>query len=167
MQAGARRHDAAAGGELEKPGSKPVSLRARALRLLARRDYSYVELENKLAPHATEAGELSALLADLQRRGWLSEARLAEQVVRKASARFGARRIVQQLQERGIDEQHAARVRSELQASELQRARAVWAKRFGRLPADLREFGRQARFLEQRGFDSDVIRRVLRGAQEE
>jgi regulatory protein len=43
----------------------------------------------------------------------------------------------------------------------------VWAKRFGHLPGDLRERGRQARFLEQRGFDPGVIRRVLRGAAEE
>jgi regulatory protein len=43
----------------------------------------------------------------------------------------------------------------------------VWAKHFGHLPGDLRERGRQARFLERRGFDPDVIGRVLRGAWEE
>jgi regulatory protein len=42
-------------------------------------------------------------------------------------------------------------LKSELQATELQRATAVWAKRFGHLPGDLRERGRQARFLERRG----------------
>ena len=39
-------------------------------------------------------------------------------------------------------------------------------KRFGKLPEDLRERARQARFLEQRGFDPDVIRRVLGGVEE-
>jgi len=147
--------------------TKPVSLRARALKLLARRDYSYLELERRLASHAADAAELAALLEDLQRLGWLSELRLAEQLVRKSAARYGARRVVEQLQDRGIGREVAALLNSELQASELQRARAVWAKRFGRPPGDLRERGRQARFLEQRGFDADVIRRVLRGAAEE
>src|SRR5689334_24697455 len=100
MQAGAGRLDTPEGGEIERSAGKPVSLRGRALRLLARRDYSYAELERKLAVHATDDSELSALLEDLQRLGWLSEARLAEQLVRKASVRFGARRVVQQLQER-------------------------------------------------------------------
>jgi len=145
----------------------PVSLRARALKLLARRDYSYAELERRLAPYAADAGELAALLEDLQRVGFLSDLRLAEQVVRKGAARYGARRIAEQLDERGVRRELAGQLKGELQASELRRARAVWAKRFGRLPSDLRERGRQARFLEQRGFDPEVIRRVLRGAWEE
>ena len=146
---------------------KPVSLRSRALKLLARRDYSVVELERRLAPYASEPGELATLLVDLQRLGWLSERRLAEQLVRKGEARYGTRRIVAQLQERGIGREIAGTLKNELRASELQRARAVWAKRFGHLPGDLRERGQQARFLERRGFDPDVIRRVLRGALEE
>ena len=155
------------GKAAQRSGAKPVSLRARALKLLARRDYSYVELERRLAPHAADAAEVAALLEDLQRLGWLSELRLAEQLVRKSTARYGARRVVEQLQDRGIGREVSAPLKSELQASELQRARAVWAKRFGHLPGDLRERGRQARFLEQRGFDPGVIRRVLRGAAEE
>jgi regulatory protein len=154
-------------GTNRRRATKPVSLRARALKLLARRDYSYVELECRLAPHAADPAEVAALLEDLQRLGWLLELRLAEQLVRKSAARYGARRVVEQLQDRGIDREIAAPFQSELQASELQRARAVWAKRFGHLPGDLRERGRQARFLEQRGFDADVIRRVLRGTAEE
>ena len=150
-----------------KSSSKRLSLRVRALKLLARRDYSSAELERRLAPHAADAHELSALLEELQRLGWLSEQRVAEQLARKGAARFGTRRIMEQLQERGIEGELAGRLKSELLASELQRAHAVWAKRFGRVPADLRERGRQARFLEQRGFDAEVIRRVLRGAVEE
>jgi regulatory protein len=154
-------------GTDRRRATKPVSLRARALKLLARRDYSYLEMERRLAPHAANAAELGALLEDLQRLGWLSELRLAEQLMRKSAARYGARRVLEQLHDRGIGREVAAPLKSELQASELQRARAVWARRFGRLPSDLRERGRQARFLEQRGFDPDVIRRVLRGAAEE
>jgi regulatory protein len=172
MRPGARSFDTTGPGTkryaaAEKPVGRTVSLRGRALKLLGRRDYSYAELERKLAPHAADAGELSGLLEDLQRLGWLSEQRLAEQLVRKHSARYGARKIVEQLQARGIDPALAGELRGQLEASELQRARAVWARRFGRPPADPRERGRQARFLEQRGFDPDVIRRLLPGAPEE
>jgi regulatory protein len=153
---------------VQQAGKSPVvSLRERALRLLKRRDYAYVELERRLAPHAADPEELCALLEDLQRLGWLSEQRLAEQLVRKGAPRYGMRRLLEQLRERGIEDELTASLRGELQTTELERARAVWAKRFGRLPADLRERGRQTRFLEQRGFDHDVIRRILRGVGEE
>ena len=152
----------------DKPVGKPtVSLRVRALQLLKRRDYSYAELERRLAPHAGDPSELSALLDELQALGWLSQQRLAEALVRKGASRYGTRRILEQLKERGIGREVTDRLRSELQASELRRARMVWTKRFGSVPTDPRERGRQQRFLEQRGFDPEVIHRVLRGAGEE
>jgi len=166
MQAVARRFDPPDEGA-GKPPVEPGSLRLRALKLLTRRDYSFAELERRLAPYAADPGELSGLLEELKGLGYLSEQRLAEQLVRKAAARYGTRRVMEQLQARGIDRELAAQLKTELEASELQRAHTVWARRFGHLPADLRERGRQARFLEQRGFDAEVIRRVLRGAVEE
>ena len=47
-------------------------------------------------------------------------------------------------------------------APELERAREVWTRKFGTPPADAREWARQARFLQGRGFPTDVIRRLLR-----
>jgi regulatory protein len=167
MHPGPRRLDPteADGG---KPVRKPtVPLRVRALQLLKRRDYSYAELERRLAPYAADASELSTLLDELQALGWLSQQRLAEALVRKGASRYGTRRILEQLQERGIGREVTDRLRSELQASELMRAQVVWTKHFGSLPTDLRERARQERFLEQRGFDPEVIHRVLRGAGEE
>jgi regulatory protein len=49
-----------------------------------------------------------------------------------------------------------------LRESELQRARDVWQRRFEKPPQDAAERAKQARFLAARGFDGDVIRRVLR-----
>ncbi|MFN4103074.1 MAG: recombination regulator RecX, partial [Tepidimonas sp.] len=54
------------------------TLKARALRLLARRDYTRHELAQRLAPHAADAAELEAVLDDCARRGWLDEARALE-----------------------------------------------------------------------------------------
>jgi regulatory protein len=140
---------------------QPPSLRARAVRLLARRDQSRQELGRKLEPHAAGREEIEALLDDLQAQGWLSEQRVAEQVVRAAAGRYGACRIVQQLRDRGVSPEVAAQAQARAQEAELESARLVWHKRFGKPPADLLEWARQVRFLEQRGFDSEVIRQLL------
>ena len=54
------------------------SLRERALRLLARREHSRVELGRKLAAHARPEDDLESLLEDLSRRRLLSDERYAE-----------------------------------------------------------------------------------------
>jgi regulatory protein len=141
-------------------------LLARALRLLARREHSRLELERKLGPHADAEGEVEALLDQLQASGWLSEERLADQLVRAAAGRYGGRKVLQQLRDKGVSAEVVAQARLRARGSEFESARAVWRKRFGKLPEDLRERARQARFLEQRGFDPDVIRRVLGGVEE-
>lgn len=137
------------------------SLRSRALRLLALREHSRLELERKLGSHASGPVELDALLDDLQARGWLSEQRLADQVVRAAAGRYGARKVQQQLLEKGVSSEVAMQAGMRTRESELESAAALWRKRFGEPPTDLRERARQARFLERRGFDLEVIRRML------
>ena len=48
--------------------------------------------------------------------------------------------------------------------SELERAQAVWQKKFGSAPTDMAEKVRQMRFLQSRGFGAEVIRRVVHDA---
>ena len=47
-------------------GFQALSLKGRALRLLAGREHSRAELERKLAAHETEPGELARALDELQ-----------------------------------------------------------------------------------------------------
>jgi regulatory protein len=117
------------------------------------------ELRRKLADAA--AGELESVLDELQREGLLSEARLAEQVIHAARGRYGSRRVLERLRSRGLEGEALERAGQALKAQELESARAVWRKRFDRLPATLREKGRQARFLAGRGFSDEVIHRIL------
>ena len=135
--------------------------------MLARREHSRQELARKLDPHASQPEELDALLDHLQASGWLSEQRLADQLVRAAAGRYGARKVLQQLRDKGVSPEVAELARAQVREAELESATAVWRKRFGRQPSNGREQARQARFLEQRGFDPDVIRRVLGGSFEE
>ena len=153
--------DAAADSGRRTNTSKPPGLRARALRLLARREHSREEMRQRLAGEEVDAAELDALLDEFERSGWLSEQRMAEQMVRGAQGRYGSRQVLDRLRRKGIDGEPLARAAEALRGQELESARAVWRKRFGRPPATLQEKGRQARFLAGRGFTAEVIARVL------
>ena len=59
-----------------------LSLKGRALRLLSGREHSRLELERRLISHEESPGELAAILDDLQAKGFISEQRVVESVVR-------------------------------------------------------------------------------------
>jgi regulatory protein len=144
-----------------------LNLKARALSYLRRREHSRLELEKKLAPHAQSSEELDNVLDALEQRGFLSAARMVEQLVHIRQSKFGSRRIVHELREKGIPENLIAAALPNMRETEQDRAREVWRKRFNAKPADAKELGRQMRFLMRRGFATDVIRQVLRHSGEE
>jgi regulatory protein len=150
-----------------RPAAAGPSLRARALAWLAQREHSTHELRTKLERWAQMRGRdasaegLEALLEALQAAGHLSDSRFVESRVHARAARLGNLRIELELRRNGVQPDEA--VRQVLRASELERARAVWARRFGQPPADRAERARQARFLAGRGFSADSIRRVTGG----
>lgn len=149
-----------------------ISLRARALQYLARREYSRAELHAKLLPHVQADAEfeqvrdldtqLDVLLDDLVARGWLSDARAATQLVHAKRSRFGTQRIAHDLRQKGIGEELISAALPELKETELQTAREVWQKKFGTAPQDEKEKARQVRFLQSRGFSLEAIFKVLR-----
>ena len=129
---------------------------------LGRREHSRQELQAKLQPFAEDPDELNALLDELERRGWLSEARFVEQLTTSRRRKFGATRIVHELREKGVSEEAVAAAQAQLKAGEVDAARAVWKKKFGKLPRSLQERGKQARFLAGRGFSAEVVHQVLK-----
>lgn len=138
-----------------------LSLKARAINLLSRREHSRSELRAKLAPHAENEAELDALMVELEKDNWLSQERFAESLVHRRAARHGTRRILQELRRHDLPEEAIAGLADSLRASELDRAREVWLKRFGNLPSDPKEYARQYRYMAARGFASDSLRRIL------
>lgn len=139
------------------------SLLARALGYLARREHSRAELARKLAPHAESAEQLTSLLASLEAKNLLSEARFVEVLARSRGARFGAARIRQELRAHQIADDLAKPAVDQLRQSEFDRARALWERKFGTPAADAAARARQMRFLAGRGFSADVIRKVVQG----
>jgi len=138
-----------------------LSLKGRALRLLAGREHSRAELERKLSEHAQDAGELARILDDLQAKGFINEARVVESVIHRRSERLGSARIAHELRAKGLPPDTIAQAVGQLQASELDRARALWSRKFGQAPAEPKEQARQMRFLLARGFSAEVVRKVL------
>ncbi len=142
------------------------SLRARALDALARREHSRAELERKLSVHSGDQAELTQLLDYLEARGWLSDARYAEQVAHARQSRYGSRKIASELREQGVDEALVEAALETLKATELERARIVWEKKFGAAAGTAKERAQQIRFLQMRGFDLGVTYRLLGGREE-
>ncbi len=139
-----------------------TTLRQQAVRLLARREHTHAELRKKLASEGT-AEEIDVVLADLASSGLLSDERTAASYLRGHGARFGAAKLKQTLRAKGADaDTIAAAMENAGLAHELERARALWQRKFRIAPKDQREWARQARFLQSRGFSSDVIRRLLK-----
>ena len=143
----------------------PLSLKGRALRLLSGREHSRAELERKLGPHEQEPGQLQRVLDELQAKNFINEQRAIDSVVHRRSGKFGAGRIRQELLSKGLDSERAQAALAGLKVSELVRAREVWRRKFDALPNDAAERGKQARFLAARGFDGEVVHRVLAGSE--
>ncbi len=169
----------------------PPSIKVRALQWLAQREHSRTELRDKLlrllnrpdaAPGQTAvagdvidadepnpaveltpaADQVDALLDWLAAQGYLSEARFIESRVHARQSRFGNLRIRQELKRH--DATLGAEAQQALAASEYERARVVWGKKFGQPALDATGRVRQMRFLTGRGFTPEVVRRVMRAA---
>jgi regulatory protein len=145
------------------------SLKGRALRCLAQREHSRAELARKLARHVQgDADEARALidraLDELAAAGLLSDERAAESVLSAQGRRFGSRRLKQVMQDKGLAPELVSATLQRSRSTELERAQEVWRRRFGVAPADAAERARQMRFMAGRGFDGDVIHRVIKAA---
>lgn len=138
-----------------------ASLRVRAMRLLARREYSRQELRSRLASDSSDEAELTELLDEFEAKGWLSERRFVDAVIQTRRRRFGSGKVLSELREKGVSDEGLARARESLAENETTIAREVWQKKFGNKPRSLAERAKQARFLAGRGFSADVIRKVL------
>ncbi len=145
----------------QPPQRKGPSLKNRALRLLTLREHSRPELERKLAIHEEQTGQLALVLDDLEAKGFISEERVVASVVYRRSSKLGAKRVGQELQHKGISQEAVKEAVAELQTTELERARAVWLKKFGQTATNPKEKAKQLRFLISRGFSTSVLYDVL------
>ncbi|MES2126438.1 MAG: recombination regulator RecX [Pseudomonadota bacterium] len=144
-----------------------LSLKARALRFLSMREHSRLELGRKLSRYAEQGDDVDALLDFLEKNNWLSQERFAESLIHRKAARFGASRIVAELQSHGVAGEALQELKAGLAGDETARACEVWRRKFGTVAADPAERNRQMRFLMQRGFSQSAVRAALKGAPDD
>lgn len=139
------------------------------MRLLARREHAVHELQSKLEGRGYEHTLVAQVLEQLLRERLLSDERFTEGYVHYRGSRGrGPVRIRAELRERGVSDELIGRYLDPADRTWLEQAEAARRKRFGKtLPREWSERGRQARFLQYRGFSSEQIRSLLDGGHEE
>jgi regulatory protein len=142
--------------------AREISLRGRALAMLARREHTRAEMRRKLSLHCEDPGQIEQLLDTLVARGWLSEARFAESRANALARKFGSLKIEHDLRSRGVSADVVEQTVERARKAELENCRAAWQTKFGALPQDAAERGRQMRFLAGRGFSAEAVRRILK-----
>jgi regulatory protein len=140
-----------------------LSLKGRALRYLSQREHSRFELRRKLSKYAEEGDDVDALLDFLEKNNWLSQERFAESLVNRKAARFGASRVVAELQSHGVSGEALTEIKAGLTDSETERAVDVWRRTFGTVAEDAAARAKQMRFLLQRGFSQRAARIAMQG----
>jgi regulatory protein len=175
-------------------GSKKQSpsLKARALRLLSQREHSRAELAKKLGDYLSleakanrannaqdrdqEKGptdtpvlarelQITAVLDDFEKRGWLSDTRFAEALVRRRSERYGVRKIKDELQRAGVASDASAALLDGLKNTEFERAKELFERKFDGVAQDQKMRARQYRFLVSKGFNPEIVAKVIGGRQ--
>jgi regulatory protein len=141
---------------------KPVSLKAQAVRLLARREYSRADLEQRLVAKGASRGEVAAVLDELSTKGLLSNERFAHALVAQKSGSYSRRSIRGELKRKGVSGEAIDGALGDASIDDDATLFALWQRRFGTAPANDREKARQVRFLQSRGFELSAILKLLR-----
>lgn len=140
-----------------------AELFAKALRVLAIREHSRLELAKKLASLTEDSSLIEQVLDKLVQADYLNEQRYAELLVRSTLSKgYGPLKLAQLVREKGVD---SALAKAAIEAADLDwQALAAHQRRkkFGEtLPADWQERARQGRFLAGRGFYLETINAVF------
>jgi regulatory protein len=146
----------------KSPGDDPDAAYAAALRLLARREHSSVELRRKLEQRGFAAPLVTSAINRLQGDGYLSEERFAQALARhRADQGYGELRIHAELAQHDVESSTVERALVELDADWVERALRQARRHFPAPPGTGIENARVLRHLTQRGFPSGVARKAL------
>ena len=145
-----------------RPKSK-ISLLGRGIRYLSMREHSEVEIRRKLHLHAENEEELNTVINQLKIKNFLSNERFSESLVYKKANTLGNHRLAQELRKHDLEPEIISKHLLDLKKSELKRAYEVWLKKFGSLANEPKDLAKQIRFMVSRGFDQEIVYRIVRG----
>lgn len=146
-----------------------IDVEAAALRLLANREHSVAELRSKLSSRRYPPELLEGVLQALIDQNLLSDERFVEVFISSRSGRGdGPIKIRAGLMQRGIAKALMEQAFGAAKIDWKQQAGQARERRFGPdEPGEFPERARQARFLQQRGFNGEQIRAALNGDLED
>lgn len=133
-----------------------------AMRLLAMREHTQLELRNKLKrSHA--AANVERAVSSLAEQGLQSDERYTElYVTLRADKGYGPLRIRTELRERGVDEVLIDSYVDQNDSSWSSLLKRAAEKKYGgQPPADRKDIARRGRFLSYRGFPTHLISAYL------
>ena len=145
-----------------------MSVQESALRLLARREHSELELKRKLIAREFPLHEIDDCLESLKRDNLLSNTRFAACFIRaQAALGKGPERIRHLLFSRGLSQETVISSLLEAEIDWHELARTVVQKKFGLVqPESLAEKVKREKFLFYRGFTEDLVRSAIDAAIE-
>jgi len=145
----------------KRPFQKTAWMSAQAI--LSRREHSKFELYEKLSQKGFESSEIEKVVSELQHRGWQSDERFCEAFVRfRIQKGQGPQKIQFELKKKGVDLQIITSVLQMYDAQWLQLCENVLEKKYGDSgEISFEEKAKRLRFLNSRGFPTDIIRQIL------
>jgi len=141
-----------------------VSIRNKALDLLARREHSRAELRNKLLHgFRNEEQSIDSILDKLENENLLSDQRFTEMYIRGRVAKsIGPIRIISELRQKGVDASLAELVLADLGMEWCAALKALSLQKYGETAAqDDKERAKRIRFFQYKGYPPELIREVV------
>lgn len=144
-------------------------------RLFSIKDWSRVGLVKRLGERFGEHPEAASLSEAVANRmaelGILDDIRFARGFLRSRLSKRSLQAAVREVERKGVSKEDAEAAVDQLRAEgilgePLDHAFEVWKRKFGQLPVNERERGRQSRFMAARGFSYSAISKIWAQAKE-
>ena len=141
----------------------PKVARKKAMDFLALREYGQKELINKLRSKGFSDEISSSVVERLTEDGLQNDSRFIESFIRsRIKQGKGQLKITQELEQKNLPSKSIYSALDNLDMNWLVLAHEVRIKKFGsNLPDDFNKKAKQIRFLQSRGFENDIIRKIL------
>lgn len=146
----------------KKDKSEQQKVRCAALNYLAKREYTFLTLQQKLRQKGFPIHIIQTTLALLIQEGLLNNQRFCEAfITSRLRKNYGPTRIAAELRQHGVDE--------ETISSEIQKNETIWLdciekiqkKKFPSPPSNLKEKLCRIQYLQRRGFNLDQIKKYF------
>ncbi|SHE23065.1 regulatory protein RecX [methanotrophic endosymbiont of Bathymodiolus puteoserpentis (Logatchev)] len=151
--------------EFDNDLDKFKAIKEACLQYLVRREHSQKELLRKVSEKGFARPDIDLVISELAEQGLQSDARFAESYARSRVHRgFGPLRIKTELQQRGVGDCYFDMAVEDIAGSWQALLMQVYEKKYGASSStiDIKELLKRSRFLQQRGFSTEMIRELLK-----